>query len=49
MVFSARPQPTRKADFELKGIPPGSYKISAFQKNEDDGGYEIRGQQKVWK
>ena len=36
-----------KGRFELKGIPPGSYKISAFLKNESDGGYEIRGQQTV--
>ncbi len=35
--FERKASTDDKGRFELKGIPPGSYVISAFQKNEDDG------------
>ncbi len=36
-----------KGRFELKGIPPGSYLISVYQRDEGGGPYEPRGQQKL--
>jgi hypothetical protein len=36
-----------KGSFELKGVPPGSYVIFAYQRDEENGVYEARGQQKV--
>jgi protocatechuate 3,4-dioxygenase beta subunit len=33
--------------FELKGIPPGSYVISVYQRDEGNSVYEPRGQQRV--
>jgi 5-hydroxyisourate hydrolase-like protein (transthyretin family) len=36
-----------KGRFEIEGVPPGTYLISALQKRDANGIYEIRGQQKV--
>jgi Carboxypeptidase regulatory-like domain len=36
-----------KGAFKLKGIPPGSYVIAAFKRDDEDGGYAPRGQQKL--
>ena len=36
-----------KGAFKLKGIPPGSYVIAAYQRDDEDGVYEPRGQQKL--
>jgi hypothetical protein len=36
-----------KGSFELKGVPPGSYMILAFQRDEGNGVYSAQGQQKV--
>ncbi len=36
-----------KGRFELKGIPPGSYVISVYQREEGNDVYESRGQQRV--
>ena len=45
--FDRQTTSDEKGRFELKGVPSGSYMISVFQKNDGDGGYEIRGQQRV--
>jgi hypothetical protein len=36
-----------KGSFELKGVPPGSYVIFAYQRDEGNGVYYAQGQQKV--
>jgi hypothetical protein len=36
-----------KGNFRLKGVPPGSYVIAAYQQNEGEGVYETRGRQKI--
>jgi protocatechuate 3,4-dioxygenase beta subunit len=36
-----------KGTFRLKGVPPGSYVIAAYQRDEGEGVYEPRGQEKV--
>ena len=36
-----------KGTFRLKGVPPGSYVIAAYQRDEGEGVYEPRGQQKI--
>ena len=36
-----------KGAFKLKGIPPGSYVISAYKRGDEDGSYGPRGQQKL--
>ncbi len=36
-----------KGTFRLKGIPPGSYVVGAYEQDEGEEGYELQGQQKV--
>ena len=36
-----------KGDFRMKGVPPGSYVILAYQPSDRDGNYEVGGRQKV--
>ena len=36
-----------KGSFEVRGVPPGSYVILAYQRDEGNGVYEAGGQQKV--
>jgi len=36
-----------KGTFRLKGVPPGSYVIAAYQRDEGEDVYEPRGQEKV--
>ncbi|MGA9812517.1 MAG: carboxypeptidase regulatory-like domain-containing protein [Terriglobales bacterium] len=36
-----------KGAFKLKGIPPGSYVIAAYKRDDDEGSYGARGQQKL--
>jgi hypothetical protein len=36
-----------KGTFSLKGVPPGSYVIAAYQRDEGSDVYEPRGQQKI--
>src|SRR5258708_16780284 len=36
-----------KGTFSLKGVPPGSYVIAAYQRDEGEDVYEPRGQEKV--
>jgi Carboxypeptidase regulatory-like domain len=36
-----------KGNFRLKGVPPGSYVIAAYQQSEGEDVYEARGRQKI--
>ena len=36
-----------KGSFKMKGVPPGSYVIAAYTRDDGEGVYEPRGQQKI--
>jgi len=45
--FERQTRTDEKGRFELKGVPPGSYVIFVFQRDEENGPFEPHGQQKV--
>jgi hypothetical protein len=45
--FERQTTSDEKGRFEMKGIPPGSYVISVYQREKGNDVYESRGQQRV--